>query len=155
MENLALHLLDVAENALAAGAARVDVRVSEAPAEDVLTIEIEDDGRGVEEQTISRLLDPFHTTKPGKKVGLGLALFAQAAREAGGNAEVHSELGSGTTVRATFRLSHPDLKPLGEVHETLAMLACAHPQVRFVLEHHVDGAMITQWDSGSAEPTGR
>ncbi len=154
MENLSLHVLDVTENALRAGAERVDVRVEEALAEGVLRIEIEDDGRGMAGPEIARALDPFYTTKPGKSIGLGLAMFAQAAREAGGDMEVWSEAGVGTRVRATFCLGHPDLKPLGDVFETLALLACAHPLVQFVLEHRRDGVVVKRWDSGSATPTG-
>ncbi len=148
-------MLDVAENALAAGAERIEVRILEEPTEDTLRIEIEDDGRGMEEQMLSQALDPFHTTKPGKRVGLGLPLFAQAAREGGGTIDILSEPGKGTTVRATFRMSHPDLKPIGDMLQTLAVLACAHLQVQFVFEHRRGGAVITQWKSGSAQPVGK
>ncbi|MBM4036012.1 MAG: ATP-binding protein [Planctomycetes bacterium] len=155
MEDLSLHMLDVAENALAAGAERIEVRIAELPQEDALRIEIADDGRGMDEMAASRAMDPFYTTKPGKRVGLGLPLLAQAAREAGGGIEVQSQPGNGTVVRATFRLSHPDLKPLGDPRGTLAMLACAHPGVQFTLEHRRNGALVHRWDSGKIRPEGR
>jgi K+-sensing histidine kinase KdpD len=146
-----LHLLDVAENALAAGAGRIAVRLVEEAREDVLRIEIEDDGQGMEEQAVRKVLDPFYTSKPGKRVGLGLPLFAQAAGEAGGEVDILSEPGKGTTVRATFKLSHVDLKPLGDVHQTLAELACAHPGVEFAFEHSRDGTVVARWCSATVQ----
>ena len=153
MEDISLHLLDVAENALAAGADRVEIRIFEERKEDVMRIEIKDNGCGMDEQMVKRALDPFYTTKPSKRVGLGLALFAQAAREAGGNIEIQTVPGKGTIVRTTFQLSHPDLKPLGDVLETMVTLACARPQAQFVFEHRQDNTVVCQWNSESAKPT--
>ncbi|MFQ6036058.1 MAG: ATP-binding protein [Sedimentisphaerales bacterium] len=147
MEDISLHLLDVAENALVAGADHIAIRIFEQRKEDVMIIEIEDNGCGMDEQTTKQALDPFYSTKPAKRVGLGLPLLAQAAKEAGGDIEIQTAPGKGTTVRTMFRLSHPDLKPLGDVLETMATLACAHPQVCFVFEHWQDGLAICQWNS--------
>ncbi len=150
MEDISLHLLDVAENALLAGAGRIEIRIYEDRREDILKIEIEDDGRGMDEQAVSRALDPFYTTKPEKRVGLGLALFAQAARETEGSIKIDTEPGGGTTVRAAFRLSHPDIKPMGDLLATMATLACAHPHVQFVLDHRRDSGVVYRWDSESS-----
>lgn len=150
MEDFSLHVLDVVENALSAGADRIEVRIVVQRKEDVLRIEIEDNGRGMDEQMVSRALDPFYTTKSGKRVGLGLPLLAQAAAEAGGDMEVQAELGKGTVVRATCRLSHPDLKPIGDMLQTMAILACAHPDVEFVFEHRQDDEVVTRWNSHAA-----
>jgi signal transduction histidine kinase len=150
MEDLSLHLLDVAENALGAGADHIEIRILEQSEDDVMKIEVEDNGCGMDEQTLERALDPFYTTKPGKRVGLGLPLFAQAAKEAGGNIEIQTSPGKSTKVCATFRLSHPDIKPLGDVLETMATLACAHPKAKLVFEHRQDSVVISRWDNRKA-----
>ncbi len=150
MEDLSLHVLDVAENALSAGADRVEVRIVEQRKEDVLIIEVKDNGEGMDDKEVRRAPDPFYTTKPGKRVGLGLPLLAQAAKEAGGNMEVQAQLGKGTVVRATFRLGHPDLKPLGDMFKTMATLICAHPRATFVFEHRRDDVVVTRWNSEAA-----
>ena len=147
MEDMSLHVLDVAENALTAGAQCIEIRIFEKQREDLLRIKIEDNGNGMDEGAISRALDPFYTTKGSKRVGLGLPLLAQAAREAGGAIEIHSEPGKGTLICATFQLSHLDLKPLGNMLETLATLACAHPEVRFVFDHRKNDEIVYQWNS--------
>jgi signal transduction histidine kinase len=155
MEDISLHILDVAENALSAGADRIEIRIFEGRKKDVMRIEIKDNGCGMDERTLKQALDPFYTTKSGKRVGLGLPLFAQAAREAGGGIEIQTASGKGTHVCATFQLSHPDLKPMGDVLATMAILACAHPQVRFVFEHRQDDVVVCQWNSESVKSAGK
>jgi DNA mismatch repair ATPase MutL len=147
MEDFSLHLLDVAENGLAAGADHIEIRIVEETGRDLMTIEIKDNGSGMDQQALKRALDPFYTTKPNKRVGLGLPLLKQAAREAGGDIDIQTAPGQGTLVRATFKLSHPDLKPLGNVLETLATLAYGHPDIRFSFEHQRDCTSICRWDS--------
>jgi signal transduction histidine kinase len=137
MQDLSLHILDLIDNSLAAGADRVSVRVLESPAADRLLVEITDNGRGMDRKTLARALDPFFTTKPGRRAGLGLALFAQAARESGGRLEVKSSPGRGTTLRALFGLSHPDRKPLGDLQGTMDLLAEAHPRVTFEFDYRI------------------
>ena len=132
MENVALHLLDIVENALRAGASKVRVSIVEDRAADRRVVEVEDNGRGMDPRTAERALDPFFTTKEGKAFGLGLPLLAQAAREADGRLSLAAGERGGVRVTATFRMSHPDLKPLGDVDGTMAMLQSAHPDVEFV-----------------------
>lgn len=131
MEDLSLHILDIAENAIRASACFIEVEIEERPGEDLLVIVISDNGKGLEQKALDRVFDPFFTTKTGKKVGLGLPLLAQAARQAGGDLTVDSATGEGTTVKATFSLSNIDLKPLGNINETLKTLITGHPEVDF------------------------
>ncbi len=151
MEDFSLHLLDVAENGLAAGADHIEIRIVEETEKDLMTIEIKDNGSGMDQQALKGALDPFYTTKPNKRVGLGLPLLAQAAREAAGGIDIQTAPGQGTLIRATFQMSHPDIKPLGDVFETLATLAYGHPNVQFSFEHQRDGTSVCCWDS--IEPT--
>lgn len=134
MEDLSLHILDIVENALRAGARNVVIRLFESAEDDRLVLEIIDDGEGMDEESVRRSCDPFFTTKPGKRIGLGLPFLAQAAQEAEGKLEIESAPGRGTKVRATFRLSHIDRKPIGNLEETLRCLKATHPQVCFRLE---------------------
>jgi len=141
MEDLSLHILDIAENSISSSAGRIEIRIEEDPAKDLLSIEIKDNGKGMDEQTVQKALDPFFTTKPTRKVGLGLSLLAQATRESDGTIELDSRPGRGTTVRATFRTSHPDCKPMGDVYETLRALVAGHPEIDFLFEHKTNGSV--------------
>jgi signal transduction histidine kinase len=135
MEDLSLHILDIVENSLAARASRVEITVVDAPEEDLLSVEIIDNGEGMDRDTLERALDPFFTTKSVRKVGLGLSLLAQAARESGGDFKLESEEGKGTRIKASFQHSHPDRKPLGDIDETMKVLRVANPEVEFVYNH--------------------
>lgn len=131
MEDLSLHILDIVENSLRANAKHIGIRLVQNKKKDELTLEVEDDGDGMSEETRRRSTHPFFTTKNGKKVGLGLPLLAQSAEEAGGTLEIESARGKGTTVVAVFRLSHIDRKPLGNLEETMRCLKMTHPEVNF------------------------
>ncbi len=135
MEDLSLHILDVAENSIRARASLIQVEIDERPDEDLLVITISDDGNGMASEEVDRALDPFYSTKKGKPVGLGLPLLADAAREAGGELKVVSQPGQGTSVRATFILSHVDLKPIGDIPATLQTLITGHPEIDFVFRY--------------------
>lgn len=89
MEDLSLHVLDLAENAVNAGATRIVILINENTARGLLTIRVSDDGRGMTEEVRRRVLDPFFTTGA-KKTGLGLPLLAQAARQSGGDVTLDS-----------------------------------------------------------------
>ncbi len=150
MEELALHILDVAENSIAASASLVEVRVVEDEAGDLVRIEIVDDGKGMAAEELMSVADPFFTTKSGRRTGLGVPMFAQAARAADGNLTVESRPEGGTRVVATFRHSHPDRMPLGGLRETMAVLACSHPEVQFVCEHLRNGRSVHRIDTRGA-----
>ncbi len=129
MEDLSLHILDIAENAIKASATLIEIEIEEREEQDLLMITICDNGKGMEFSALERALDPFYTTKKGKRIGLGLPFLAQAAEETGGNIEVRSIPGEGTEVISTFSLSHMDLKPLGDISATLQTLIACHPKV--------------------------
>ena len=141
MEDLSLHILDVAENSISGSAKRIEIRIHEDPDNDVLTIEIKDDGKGMDEQMRQKVFDPFFTTRTTRRVGLGLPMLAQAARETEGKIELDSSPGRGTTVRATFGYSHPDRKPMGDILETIRTLVVSHPEIDFLFEHKKNGSV--------------
>jgi len=132
-----LHIFDLIDNSIAAKASRVHLEIREDRRRDRLHIHIEDNGIGMSRQTLSRAKDPFFSTKSGKPVGLGLSLFAQAAREAGGWMRVESSPDRGTTIHAELGLTHPDRKPLGDIEKTLTTLQAAHPEIEFSCDYEI------------------
>ncbi len=129
MEDLAMHILDIARNAAEAGATRVDIRVDEDEGANVLRIEVADNGRGMDEATARLATDPFFTSRSTRVVGLGLPLLRQAADAAAGSMRVESEPGAGTRVAAIFALDHLDRAPLGDLETTVLVLLASHPDL--------------------------
>ena len=136
MEELALHILDIAENSIRARARNIEICIEEDLEKDRLRIVIRDDGEGMDEVARQRILDPFYTTKESKRVGLGLPLLADAARRAGGEITVRSQPGQGTEIVATFQHSHMDRQPLGDMDKTVETLIIGNPEVEFVFAGH-------------------
>ena len=143
MQDFSLHILDIAENSIGAGAKLIEIKIVEDINKDVLTIEIKDDGKGMSEEMVNKVLDPFVTTRTTRRVGLGLSLFAQAARACNGEVHIESELNKGTRLVGTFQLSHIDLKPLGSVVDTLITLIVGNPEKDFFYQHKKDGFEYT------------
>lgn len=139
MEELALHVLDLAQNSLAAGATLVIIIINEDTMTNRLTIGIEDNGRGMESEFVVQVLDPFITTRTTRRVGLGLPLLFMTARQCGGDLTIDSEPGRGTKVTATFELDHWDLPPLGDMASTITTLLVGQSEVDFLYRHIVNG----------------
>lgn len=128
MRELSLHILDLLENSIQAGASVVAVTLAQDRARDLLDIIVEDDGPGLS-VSFEEALDPFYTTKRGKKTGMGLSLFKFRAEQAGGSLTLGtSELG-GLKVAVRMQLSHIDRSPLGDLATTLSSLVCTTPEI--------------------------
>jgi hypothetical protein len=139
MLELSMHILDIVQNSLRAQARRVEVRILEDLDQDLLRIEVLDDGRGMPPDILKRVIDPFYTTRPARVAGLGIPFLKEAAERCGGGLEVQSQEGKGTRIVATFQLDHFDRAPLGDLGETMAILITGNPGVDFLYEHRVDG----------------
>lgn len=139
MRELALHLLDIAENSVAAGAKTVVVTVGEDTQADRLRLSVEDDGRGMDEEMAAMVTDPFVTTRTTRKVGLGIPLLKAAAEACNGWLSITSQVGKGTRLECEFQHSHIDRMPLGDVVSTMLSLLVGTPQIHWVYRHRVNG----------------
>ncbi len=139
MRELSLHIMDIIENGLAAGATLTTLSVVENKEENRLQITITDNGRGMSEEMLKKVLDPFFTTRTTRRVGLGLSLFREASIRCDGEFNIASKEGEGTEVCASFRLNHIDLAPLGDMSGSLTGLIIGNPDVDFLYTHDVDG----------------
>ncbi len=135
MEDLSLHILDVAENSITAGAGRIEIKIYEDTGANLLTVEISDNGKGMDKELLKNACDPFYTTRTTRRVGLGIPLLAQAARESNGDISVKSKIGEGTSIKASFQYDHIDRKPLGDIGQTIIILIMSNPDIDFLFEH--------------------
>jgi len=139
MEDLSLHILDIAENSVAANADKIEIRISEDNGKDLLSIEIIDNGVGMDKKTLEKALNPFYTSKTVRRFGFGLSLLSEAAKAANGHLSVQSKKGEGTRIKADFQHSHIDRQPLGDIGQTIITLIIGNPEIDFIFEHKRNG----------------
>lgn len=131
MNDLSLHIIDIIQNSLSAGASLISITVKELEPDNLMVIEITDNGKGMTAKQVESLDDPFFTSRTTRRVGMGIPLFRDSARQSGGDLAVYSEPGQGTTVKATFELDHIDRPPLGDVANTVILMVAANPEKDF------------------------
>jgi hypothetical protein len=142
VREIALHILDIAENSVAAGASEVHISVVEDVRNDRLRIAVSDNGRGMDEDLLARVTDPFVTSRTTRKVGLGIPLLKAAAEACNGHLRITSAVGQGTHLEAEFQRSHIDRMPLGDLAGTVFTLVVGHPQVHWVFDYRVGDAQF-------------
>ena len=135
MEELSLHILDIVENSVAARADLIEIIISEDKKKDLLSIEIIDNGEGMDKKTVKKALDPFYTTKTVRRFGLGLPLLSEAAKAADGRFSIKSKIGEGTKIKADFQYSHIDRQPLGNIGQTIITLVMGNPEIDLIYVH--------------------
>ena len=140
LEELSLHVLDIAMNSLAAGARRVEIAVVESERHDFLILRVRDIGCGMDAKTLTRVLDQRTTSKTSRKknIGLGLAMLRQTCEMCDGHFYMRSALGRGTSVTASMRLGHIDRPPLGDLNSTILSLCVANDSVDVQLKYRTD-----------------
>ncbi len=138
MRELSLNILDIAQNSIVAGASLTEILVKEDTKEKTLLIGIYDNGKGMSEEQVKNVQDPFFTTRTTRKVGMGIPLFKLAAEQTGGSFKITSELGVGTKVDALFKTDSIDFTPLGDIAATVSTIVSMNEDKDFVYTRSVD-----------------
>ncbi|MBQ6847967.1 MAG: ATP-binding protein [Clostridia bacterium] len=147
MKELALNILDIAENSVKAEATLAKISIEQTDTQIILTFT--DNGIGMTEEIRQTVTDPFYTTRTTRKVGMGLPLLKLEAEMTGGSMTVTSKhisedpINHGTEVCAVFYKNHIDCIPLGDVVETVATLIQGHPDTDFLFTHKTEEKEIT------------
>ena len=69
--------------------------------DNAVTVHFDDEGQGIPEDNLEKIWDPFFTTKD-SGTGLGLAMTHKIIEEHGGDIQVESAVGQGTTFTLTL-----------------------------------------------------
>ena len=138
MRELSLHLLDIAENSVAAGADEINIQVNEDTRSDLLQMSVEDNGKGMAAEMVAKVIDPFVTSRTTRKVGLGIPLLKEAAEACNGFLKIDSQKGKGTRLFVQFQRSHIDRMPLGDTAGTILTLVIANPLIHWVFAYRMN-----------------
>ncbi len=145
MDELSLYILDITMNSVRAGASTIHVTLTED--DTTFVFRVKDDGCGMSEEQVSRLRDPFFTTRKTRKVGLGVPFLCMLADMTGGHVDITSTPASqgddhGTELAATFGKNHIDFLPLGDIVGTFVTLIQGSPDIHFIFSHNTpDGSV--------------
>lgn len=135
MDNIALYLLDLAQNAIVAKANHIDIHIKE---DDMLVLEMKDDGCGMDEETLQKASSPFFTTRKTRKVGLGLSMIKMVSEQTSGEFQLTSKPNEGTTLKVSFDIHHMDMPPLGDFGDVIVMLAIHQDMNDFTFTYEKD-----------------
>ena len=138
MKELSLYILDLVQNSLRAEAKLVQITVKDSAGQDHLEIVIEDDGCGMDSVLLSKVTEPFVTTRTTRQMGMGIPLFKMAAELTGGTFDISSTPGRGTVLKGVFTRSHIDIPPMGDMTETMCTLVQGAPDVDFLYTGETD-----------------
>ncbi len=143
MRDISLHILDIANNSLEAGATLIEISVEESVRDNMLRVRIKDNGKGMDSATVKRVLDPFYTSRTTRRVGLGLPLLKASSDRCRGKFSIESTPGQGTVVDVSFQYDNIDRPPLGNMPETVFSLIILNPSIDFVYNHRYDDKDFT------------
>lgn len=138
MKEISLHILDIMHNSISAGASLVELWVNEDTDADELSFTIKDNGKGMDEEMLKSVTDPFTTGRTTRKVGLGIPLVKLAAESTGGYVKISSTKGVGTEFFAKFGYSHIDRQPLGDMVSTMHQLLTSFEETDFLYKHTIN-----------------
>ena len=142
MRDLSMHIMDIVQNSVAAGAANINIEINEDKNKNLFSFSVADDGRGMTQEFADSLRDPFVTSRETRRVGLGVPLLAQTCAQCGGRLSIESSVGMGTALKAEMELNNIDLPPLGDVGECFFLLAVMNPGITFVFIYNHNGKTL-------------
>ena len=144
MKELALHVLDIAENSVRGEASHIGITITEDRRNNRFAMEIDDDGKGISPEILNTIKDPFTTTRTMRKVGLGIPFLDDTCRLCNGHLDLKSTVGLGNRLSAEMEYDHIDRPPLGDMAATLMVLMSSHPDIAFTYRHIVDDVEFSE-----------
>jgi hypothetical protein len=138
MKSIDLHILDIAQNSIRAGASEIRISVNDSYSNDLVSIRIEDDGSGIPDEWQHRVTDPFFTTRTTRRTGFGLPLLKFHAELTGGQLKICKSKSGGAVIEAVFVRSNIDRQPLGDLAGVLTILAAGTEGPEIEYTHTTD-----------------
>lgn len=125
------HIIDICENAVRSNASVCELNIIENN-EDFIFI-IKDYGKGIKEEDLEKILDPFYTTKKErkKKFGVGLPFLKFSSELTGGSFKIESKINEGTTVTVVFKKNHIDCQPIGNLASAIFTIIYMNEKVEW------------------------
>lgn len=138
MIDMAMHMMDIAQNSIRAEATKIDIGFEEQSSDATLLFYLSDNGSGMTKEMIEKLKNPFFTTRITRRVGLGIPFLKMTCEQTGGNMKINSQPGIGTSIEAVYKTDNPDCLPLGDIAGYLMLLIVGNPDIRINFSYKLD-----------------
>lgn len=139
MQDIAMSLLDIVQNSLRAKALHVYISIKDSVQDNIISIEVKDDGIGMDETTLKKVTNPFYTSRTTRDVGLGVPLFQASVEATGGKFLIESTKNKGTKIVGEYIKNHIDTPPMGDLVSTM---------ITFIqYDEHIDYVFFYQCDT--------
>lgn len=138
MQDLAMYILEILMNSIHANSKLIKLLISFITNDDEVKIIVEDDGKGMDEERLKTVVSPFSTSRTTRKIGLGVAFLKSLCESCEGDLVIESEVGVGTKTTATYRLSHIDCPPLGNIGEMMMFAIQANQSIDYEFDYIKD-----------------
>lgn len=138
MKELSMHILDIVMNSVKADAKLIEITISDSIKNNILKITIKDDGRGMSEEVLANVTNPFYTTRTTRKVGLGIPMLKETCERCNGSFNITSEIGAGTSVECFLERNNIDRAPLGNMGDTIMAIVNSLNDCELIYTHEAD-----------------
>ena len=138
MEDLAMHMLEIIMNSVGAESKNIHTEIMDSEKENLFSMSIEDDGRGMHKALLSRVADPFTTTRDTRRIGMGVPFMKGLTEQCGGTFDIKSTPGVGTKLSATVMRNHIDRPPLGDLGEMMMHAIQGNERIDHLLTYKTD-----------------
>lgn len=138
MANLSMHLLDIAANSVKANATEIFIHFHDSGKEDQIFLEIRDNGKGMDDQMVQAVQDPFFTTRTTRRIGLGIPFFKELAEQCEGQFELESKVDVGTRIKCTMKKSNIDVPPRGDIGDAVILTLCMNEDIHVHFDYSSD-----------------
>ncbi len=138
MKEISMHILDITMNSIKAEASLIEIIIEDSKINNWLKITIKDNGKGMAEDIINKVSNPFYTTRTTRKVGLGIPMLKESCERCNGYFKINSQLGAGTIIFCQFERNNIDRAPLGNMGETIMTIINSMDNCDLIYTHITD-----------------
>ena len=133
-----MYILEILMNSIHVDSKEIICTIDIDTNKDEILIIIEDDGKGMDEDMLSKVTDPFVTSRNTRKIGLGVALLDQLSKQVQGDLTIKSRPSIGTMTICRLPLSHIDLPPMGDIGKMMMYCIQADKDIDLTLSYRKD-----------------
>lgn len=138
MQEIAMTLLDIVNNAIRAKADRIIIHIIDSVQNNIIHLEVEDNGCGMSSEVLAQVTNPFYTTRKTRHIGLGIPLFKAAVEATGGKFFLESKENVGTKIIGEYVKNHWDTPPMGDLSETIMTIIQTDEAIDYEIFYQTD-----------------